>query len=104
MRLQAQTTLPEIEALAGDLLRGQDQNLPDLEICKITKPPTNEFSGSPTVWLSGSGGSGQTRLNACTKFGKPRPQRSGGAAVRCSRCWARFPGKTASAKKSKVFR
>src|SRR5258706_308475 len=35
------------------LLCGQGQNLADLEMCKITKRPTNEFSGSPTVCISG---------------------------------------------------
>ena len=45
-------------------------------------------SSSPTVGVSGSGGSGQTRLHACTLSGEPRPQRSGVAAVRWMRCWA----------------
>jgi hypothetical protein len=42
--------------------------------------------GAPTDWLSGSGGTGETRLSDCAFSGKPRPQRSGIAAVRCSRC------------------
>ena len=51
--LQAQTTLPEKEALAGEPLCKQSQDSPDLEVCKIAQPPIKEFSGCPTVCISG---------------------------------------------------
>jgi len=47
-----------------------------------------DFAKRLTVWLSGSGGSGEIRFHYDIIAGKPRPHRSGGAAVRWSRCWA----------------
>ncbi len=62
----------------------------NLETRKSWKPTHKDFSGSPTVCVSGSGGAGEIRLESYAISGKPRPQRSGGAAVRCTRCWADF--------------
>jgi len=36
-------------------LRRQDRNPPELEMCKIARPTHKEFSGSPTVCVTGAG-------------------------------------------------
>jgi len=41
-----------------------------------------------TVWLSGSGGTGETPSQLLHISGKTRLRASGGAAVRWSQCWA----------------
>src|SRR5690349_13884527 len=67
----------EESAGGPDLLCGQDQNPPDLEICQISKPPTNEFSGSPTVCISGVSSRTNLRNGTRTSSGQSRFSVSG---------------------------